>query len=56
MLEGSRTLQVSPESRLPPSVEVGVRLDGGDADTGAGMELAGSLSYLHQPTGLSVDF
>ena len=54
MLEGSRTLQVSPESRLTPSVEVGVRLDGGDAETGAGMELAGSLSYLHQPTGLSV--
>ena len=54
MLEGSRTLQVSPESQLTPSVEVGVRLDGGDAETGAGMELAGSLSYLHQPTGLSV--
>ena len=54
MLEGSRTLQVSPESLLTPSVEVGVRLDGGDAETGAGMELAGSLSYLHQPTGLSV--
>ena len=55
MLEGSRTLQVSPESRLTPSVEVGVRLDGGDAETGAGMEMAGSLSYLHQPTGLSVE-
>ena len=55
MLEGSRTLQVSPESRLTPSVEVGVRLDGGDAETGAGMELAGSVSYLHQPTGLSVE-
>ena len=54
MLEGSRTLQVSPESLLTPSVEVGVRLDGGDAETGAGMELAGSVSYLHQPTGLSV--
>ena len=55
MLEGSRTLQVSPESQLTPSVEVGVRLDGGDAETGAGMELAGSMSYLHQPTGLSVE-
>ena len=55
MLEGSRSLELSPGNRLTPILEVGVRLDGGDAETGAGAELAGGVSYLNGRSGLSVE-
>ena len=40
---------------LRPSVEVGLRHDGGDAETGAGMDLGGGLVVSDRSTGLSVD-
>ena len=55
MLEGSRSLELSPGNQLTPILEVGVRLDGGDAETGAGAELAGGVSYLNGRSGLSVE-
>ena len=40
---------------LTPSVEVGLRRDGGDAETGAGMDVAGGLAFTDTATGLSLD-
>ena len=44
MLEGSREMDLGAGS-LTPSVEVGLRYDGGDAETGAGVELGGGVRY-----------
>ena len=54
-LEGSRELTVAGRVSLRPSVEVGLRHDGGDAETGAGMDLGGGLVVSDRSTGLSVD-
>ena len=40
---------------LTPSLEVGVRHDGGDAETGTGIEVGGGLSYTDPALGLTVD-
>ena len=40
---------------LKPSVEVGLRHDGGDAETGAGMDVGGGLVVSDASTGLAVD-
>ena len=40
---------------LTPSVEAGLRRDGGDAETGAGMDVGGGLAFTDTVTGLSVD-
>ncbi len=40
---------------LTPSVEVGLRRDGGDAETGAGMDVGGGLAFSDRVTGLSLD-
>ena len=45
MLEGSRPLYFSDGSVLTPVLEVGVRHDGGDAETGSGLEVGGRLGY-----------
>ena len=55
MLDGSTAWALSPSSRLTPSVEVGARVDGGDAETGPGMELGGGLAYAHAGLGLDVE-
>ncbi len=39
---------------LTPSVEVGLRRDGGDAQTGAGMDVGGGLAFIDTDTGLSL--
>lgn len=39
---------------LTPTVEFGVRCDGSDAETGAGVEFGGSLGYADAARGLSV--
>ena len=44
VLEGSREMDFGAGS-LTPSVEVGLRYDGGDAETGAGVELGGGVRY-----------
>ena len=40
---------------LRPSVEVGLRHDGGDAETGAGMDVGGGLVMADASTGLAID-
>ena len=39
---------------LTPSVEVGLRRDGGDAETGAGIDVGGGLAFTDAVTGLSL--
>ena len=40
---------------LIPWGEVGLRHDGGDGETGAGLELGGGVRYLHPEAGLTVE-
>ena len=55
-LEGSRGFTlVGGRLSLTPSVEVGLRRDGGDAETGAGMDVGGGLAFTDTVTGLSLD-
>ena len=44
-LEGSRGFTLGGRLSLTPSVEVGLRRDGGDAETGAGMDVSGGLAF-----------
>ena len=54
-LEGSRDYALAGRLSLTPSVEVGLRHDGGDAETGAGVDVGGGLIVSDAGTGLSVD-
>ena len=54
MLDGSTDWALSSSSRLTPSVEVGARIDGGDVETGPGMELGGGLAYVNSRLGLDI--
>ena len=54
-LEGARTYTSGGPVSLTPSVEVGLRHDGGDAETGAGMDLGAGLIGSDASTGLAVD-
>ncbi len=54
-LEGSRDYMLAGRLLLKPSVEVGLRHDGGDAETGAGMDVGSGLVVSDASTGLTVD-
>ena len=55
-LEGSRGFTLGGgRLSLTPSVEVGLRRDGGDAETGPGMDVGGGLAFSETVTGLSLD-
>ena len=55
-LEGSRGFTLGGGRRsLTPSVEVGLPRDGGDAETGAGMDVGSGLAFTDAVTGLSLD-
>ena len=54
-LEGSRAYTLAGRLSLRPSVEVGLRHDGGDAVTGAGMDVGVGLVVSDAATGLAVD-
>ena len=54
-LEGSRGFTFGGGLSLRPSVEVGLRHDGGDAETGAGVDVGGGLVASHASSGLAVD-
>ena len=55
ILEGSRAFDLGEGAVLTPGLELGLRHDGGDAETGTGVELGGSLRYADPGTGLSVE-
>ncbi|MDE0652235.1 MAG: fibronectin type III domain-containing protein [bacterium] len=55
-LEGSRGFALGGgRVSLTPTVEVGLRRDGGDAETGAGLDLGGGLVFMDAVMGLSLD-
>ena len=54
-LEGSRAYAVAGRLSLTPSVEAGLRHDGGDAEAGAGMDVGAGLVVSEASTGLSRD-
>ena len=45
LLEGRGTLSVAGGSVLTPTIEAGLHYDGGDAETGAGLEMGAGLGY-----------
>ena len=55
LLEGTRPFALGPTRLLTPSLRLGVRRDGGDAETGAGFDLGGSLRYADAGRGLSIE-
>ena len=54
-LEGSRAYTLAGRLSLTPSVELGLRHDGGDAENGAGMDVGGGLVVADARTGPAVD-
>ncbi len=55
VLEGSRGFTWAEGQRLTPTMEVGLRHDWGDAETGFGLELGGRVQYADPALGLTID-
>ena len=55
ILEGSRGFTWAEGRSLTPSVELGLRHDWGDAETGFGVELGGQVRYADPALGLTVE-
>ena len=54
-IEGSQSLTVARRLSLKPSLELGIRQDAGDAETGRGLDLGLGLVLADGVTGLAVD-
>ena len=54
-LEGTWRGLAAGGGELVPRLEVGLRHDGGDAETGFGLDLGGGLSWSHPESGLSAE-
>ena len=54
VLEGSRPITLTAGGSLIPTLEVGLRHDGGDAETGSGVEVGGRIRYVSS-WGLSIE-
>ncbi len=54
VLDGSRTFSFAGGAALTPSVELGVRHDAGDAETGTGLEIGAGLGYADPSRGLDM--
>ena len=54
VLEGSQRIELAGGQALTPSLEVGLRHDGGDAETGTGVEVGAGVSYADPALGLTV--
>ncbi len=55
VLEGSRGLTWADGRSLTPTVELGLRHDAGDAETGFGLELGGRVQYADPRLGLTIE-
>ena len=55
VLEGSQAFALAGGASLEPSLELGLRHDGGDAETGTGVELGGGVIYADRSSRLSVE-
>ena len=47
MLEASRRFALGRDAALVPGLELGLRQDGGDSESGAGVEIGASLAWAH---------
>ncbi|MDE0284831.1 MAG: hypothetical protein OXN26_09825 [Gammaproteobacteria bacterium] len=54
-LEGSWTAALDGGGSLTPTLELGARHDGGDAETGFGVDLGGGLAWADPARGLALD-
>ncbi len=54
-LEGSYRFAMEGGGSLVPKLEIGARHDGGDAETGFGVELGGGIAWSDPALGLSLD-
>ena len=54
-LEGRWALTLEGGGHFTPKLEAGMRHDGGDAETGFGLELGGGLAWMDPTLGLSLD-
>ena len=54
-LEGSREFRREDGGTVTPGLELGLRRDGGDAETGTGVEFGSLVSYEDPETGLTVE-
>ena len=55
VLEGGRPFALGEGAVLTPGLELGLRHDGGDAETGTGVEVGGSIRYTDTGSGLTVE-
>ena len=55
LLEGSHDQKLDSGATLTPSLELGLRNDGGDGETGTGIEAGGALRYADAESGLTVE-
>ncbi len=54
-LEGSYRIATEGGGHVTPKLELGLRQDGGDAETGFGVELGGGLTWMDPSLGLSLE-
>ena len=54
-LEGSYRMALEGGGHVTPKLEIGARHDGGDAETGFGVELGGGVAWVDPGLGLSLD-
>ena len=54
-LEGSQSMTITARMAFTPSVEVGIRQDGGDAEVGRGLDVGLGLVLADGVAGLAVD-
>ena len=55
VLDGGRAFALSETATFRPGFEVGLRVDGGDAESGAGLELGGGVAFADTASGLSIE-
>ena len=55
LLEGSHDQELDSGATFTPSLELGLRNDGGDGETGTGIEAGGALRYTDAESGLTVE-
>ncbi len=55
ILEGAHVQKLDSGATFTPSLELGVRNDGGDGETGTGVEAGGALRYSDESAGLTVE-
>ena len=55
VLEAGRSFALGEGAVLTPALELGLRHDGGDAETGTGVEVGGRIRYTDADSGLTVE-